>query len=143
MPCSTCGYQLYQLMFGYKTQTPCNNWLGFPNILMVSLLLGKPRFNWDVSDRCVKLLNFQLEVTNILETRAHEINDEVRILVIKNWLGQEGLLFMETFIQEEKEKSKTTKGLFRVLNKRSKMCHNHIILALQYQKQHRKSHESA
>ena len=54
-------------------------------------------------ERCVKLLNFQLEVTNILETRAYEINAEERIPVIKNWLSQEGLLFMESIMQEEKE----------------------------------------
>ena len=28
MPHSTTGYQLYQLMFGPKAQTPCDNWLG-------------------------------------------------------------------------------------------------------------------
>ena len=28
MPHSTTGYQLYQLMFGCKAQTPCDNWLG-------------------------------------------------------------------------------------------------------------------
>ena len=28
MPHSTTGYQPYQLMFGHKAQTPCNNWLG-------------------------------------------------------------------------------------------------------------------
>ena len=33
---------------------------------------------------CVELLNFQLEVTNILETRAYEMNDEGGIPVIKN-----------------------------------------------------------
>ena len=27
-PQSTTGYQLYQLMFGRKAQTPCDNWLG-------------------------------------------------------------------------------------------------------------------
>ena len=29
MPHSTTGYQPYQLMFGCKPQTPCDNWLGF------------------------------------------------------------------------------------------------------------------
>ena len=28
MPHSTAGYQPYQLMFGHKTQTPCDKWLG-------------------------------------------------------------------------------------------------------------------
>ena len=28
MPHSTTGYQPYQLMFGHKAQTPCDNWLG-------------------------------------------------------------------------------------------------------------------
>ena len=27
-PHSTTGYQPYQLMFGHKAQTPCDNWLG-------------------------------------------------------------------------------------------------------------------
>ena len=27
-PNSTTGYQPYQLMFGCKAQTPCDNWLG-------------------------------------------------------------------------------------------------------------------
>ena len=54
------------------------------------LLLEKPRFNWDLSNRYVELLNFLLEVINILETRILEINKEERILVTKNWLGWEG-----------------------------------------------------
>ena len=45
------------------------------------LVLEKPRFNWDMPYRYDKLLHFQLEVMNILETRAYEINDEERILV--------------------------------------------------------------
>ena len=47
------------------------------------LALEKPRFNCDMLDRYVGLLNFQLEVTNILETRTYEINDEERIPVKK------------------------------------------------------------
>ena len=75
------------------------------------------------------MVKFQLEAMNILETRAHKINDEDRISVIKNWLGLEGLLLMETFMQEEKEKCKTTKGLFSILSNRFKLCHNHILLS--------------
>ena len=51
------------------------------------LVLESLRFNWDVPDRDVGLLNFQLEVTNIQETGAYEINDEESIPIIKNWLG--------------------------------------------------------
>ena len=36
-------------------------------------ILGKPKFNWDVQDRYVELLDFELEVTNILETTAYHI----------------------------------------------------------------------
>ena len=41
-------------------------------------------------ERYVELLSFHLEVVNVLETRAYEINDEERIPVIKNWVGLEG-----------------------------------------------------
>ena len=44
-------------------------------------------------DRNVELLNFQLKVMSILETRSY--NDEERIPVIKKWLGQEDPLLME------------------------------------------------
>ena len=94
------------------------------------LVLGKPWFNWDMPDRFVKLLNFQLKMTNILEIRAYEINDEDRIPVIKNWLGQEVLLLMETFMQEEKDKCKVMKGLFSVLSNRFRLHHICIIIVI-------------
>ena len=100
------------------------------------LVLEKTRFNWNMPDGYVKLLHFQLEVMNILESRAKEINDEARIPVIMSWLGWEGLLFMETFTQEEKEKCKTIKGLFSVLSNRFKV-------SFQYQKLHRERNNSA
>ena len=102
------------------------------------LVMEKLRFNWDMPDRHVQLLNFQLEVTDILETKVYEINDDERIPVIKNWLGSEGLLIMKAFMQEEMEKYNTIKGLFLVLSNRFQPCDNHIILALQYQKLHKK-----
>ena len=50
----------------------------------------------------VELLNFELEVTNILETRAYKISDKEEVPIIKHWLGQEGLLLIKTFTQKEK-----------------------------------------
>ena len=79
------------------------------------LILEKSTLNWDVPVRNVKLLNFKLEVTNILETRAYEIRDEECVLVKKNWLGLVGPLLMETFTEEEKVKCKAKKGLLSVL----------------------------
>ena len=35
----------------------------------------------------VKLTNFEMEVTNILETRAYKFTVEEKVPVIKNWLG--------------------------------------------------------
>ena len=98
------------------------------------LVLEKLRFNWDMPDRYVELLNFQLEVMNILETRAYEINNEERMPVIRDWLGLKGMLLTETFTQEKKEKCKTTKRLSSVLSNRFNLYHNWIILALQNQK---------
>ena len=74
------------------------------------LVLEKVQFNCDLSDSYVELLNFQLKVSNILETRTYKINDEERMPFVRNWQGQQGLL----------------------LNK-FKPCHNFIILVLQYQ----------
>ena len=92
------------------------------------LVLEKSRFNRNALDRYVELLNFQLEVMNILESRVYEINDEERRPVIKNWLVWEGLFLMGPFTQEEKVKCKIIKGLFLVLSARFKLCHNYITL---------------
>ena len=105
-------------------------------------MLEKPRFNWDMPDRYVKLLNFQLEMMNILETRAYEINDEERIPIIKNRLGQEACYSWKLLHRRKKKYVKPQKGLFSVLSNRFKPCHYHIILSLQYQK-YRKNIESA
>ena len=79
-------------------------------------MLGKPKFSWNTPGRYVELLNFQYEVMTILETRVYKINDEERRPVIKNWLGKEGLLLMETFTQEEREKSKIQRDKETILS---------------------------
>ena len=45
-------------------------------------------------DMYVKLMNFEMEVTNILETKAYKLIDEEKVPVIRNWLGQEGMKFV-------------------------------------------------
>ena len=47
----------------------------------------KPWFNWNAQDKYVELLNFEMKVTNILERKAYENAVEVKVPVIKNWLG--------------------------------------------------------
>ena len=60
-----------------------------------------------------ELLNFEMEVTKILETKSYDLTNEKKVLVIKNWIDREGLqLILRTFKNEDKEKCKTVKELF-------------------------------
>ena len=44
-----------------------------------------------------------MEVTNILQTRPYELNDEEKVPVMKSWLGREGLQLIQTHTSSEKE----------------------------------------
>ena len=77
------------------------------------LALEKPLFNWNVQDRYVELMNFEMKVMNILETKAYELTDKERVPVIKRLLGQESLQLMKTFMNEEKEEYKMAKYSFQ------------------------------
>ena len=48
----------------------------------------------------------------------------------------------KTFQNDEKEKCKMVKGNFSVLSGNFRMCHNRIVLSLQFRKLQRKIHES-
>ena len=39
----------------------------------------------------IEFLDFEMKATNIPEMRTHELTDEEKVLVIKNWLHWEGL----------------------------------------------------
>ena len=65
--------------------------------------LKKPSFNLNAQDSCIELPNFEMEVMNILDTKTYEFTDEEKVLVIKRWLGKEGLKLTETFTNEEEE----------------------------------------
>ena len=47
-------------------------------------VLENPFFNWNTQDRYVELLNFEMEVANILEPKAHELTDKEKFQVLKN-----------------------------------------------------------
>ena len=56
-----------------------------------------------------------MDVTNILKQKL-ELTGEEKVPVNKNQLGRDGLQLIKTFTNEEKEKGKTAKGLFSILN---------------------------
>ena len=80
----------------------------------------------------MELLNFEMEVTNILQMKMYKLPKEERVPIIKNWLGREDLQLKKTFINAEKETCKTGRGLIFTLSEKFKLCHNLIVLSLQY-----------
>ena len=84
-----------------------------------------------------------MEVTNFPETKAYDPTDVEKFPVIKNWLGQEGLQLIKTFMNEEKGNCKMAKRLFLVLSNKFRPHHNILVLSLQFRKLQKKSHESA
>ena len=52
--------------------------------------LKQPSFNWNVLVKYVELLNFEMEVTNILEMKMYLLTEEEKVPIIKNWLDREG-----------------------------------------------------
>ena len=76
--------------------------------------LRQPSFDCSGPDKYVALLSFQIKVTNILQTKTHELNDEWKVLT-KNWLGREGLYLKQTSTNAKKEACKTAEGLFVTL----------------------------
>ena len=79
-------------------------------------------------------MSFEKEVLNILDTKTHAPSEEENVPVIKYWLGWEDLQLIQILTQEEKQNSKTAKGLFTVLCSKFKLKHNRIIISLQYHK---------
>ena len=69
-----------------------------------------------------------MEVANILQAKAYDLNHEEKVPIIKNWLGREGLQFIHTLTNAEKETCKSTTGLFNVLKEKFRPQHNEMIL---------------
>ena len=87
-------------------------------------ILEKPKFNWDAQDRYVELLNFKMEVTNILETGAYRINDEEKSLSYSKLARSGGPVADKNIHTRRKGEMKTMMGLFSGLSSTFKPCHN-------------------
>ena len=68
------------------------------------LVLEMALFNWNVQGRYVKLL--------IFETKAYELSKEVKVPVIKNWLGQDDLQLIKCSQMKRKINVKHQKEFF-------------------------------
>ena len=47
-------------------------------------VLWPPAFNWKMPDRYIELLNFEMAVTKILQTRTYELNVDEKTPTIKS-----------------------------------------------------------
>ena len=101
--------------------------------------LKQQSFKWNASEDGVEVLNFKMEVTNILQMKMYELTEEEKVPIIKNWLGREGLQLIKTFTNET---CKTARGLFSTLSEKFMPWHNQMVLLLQNCKHKGKSYES-
>ena len=106
-------------------------------------IMSQPGFSWKVPDRYVELLNFEMGVANVLQSEAYDFSEERKVPIIKNWLDRDGLSFIHTLKNIEKEACKSSTGLFNVLKEKFRTQHSEMILSLQYCKLQRKENESA
>ena len=67
----------------------------------VGLILQQPTFNWKATHKYQEISNFEIEVKSIFMTNNHNIQDSKKVPVVFNWLGQEGLRFVQILNDEE------------------------------------------
>ena len=79
-----------------------------------SPMISQPAFIWKVPVRYVELLNFKMEVANVFQAKTYDLSQEGKLPIIKNWLDGEGLQFILTLTNAEKEACKSTTGMFDV-----------------------------
>ena len=73
-------------------------------------MMSQPAFNWKVSDRYVELLNFEMDVANVLQADVYDISEEGRVPIMKNCLGRERLHLIQTLTIAKKEAWKMQQG---------------------------------
>ena len=62
----------------------------------------------------IELLNFEMEVMNILQTKVYYLNNKEQAPIIMKFLEREGLQLIQPFTNFKKGVCKTTEGLFNI-----------------------------
>ena len=106
-------------------------------------MLKKPTFDWKAAEKYQELCNFGIEVNIILMTNSYNTQKSEHVLIVLNWLGWEGLSFVQTLNDEEQVKCRTSMGLLEVFSEKFKPQHNERILSLKYCKWIREENENA
>ena len=65
--------------------------------------MSQPVFNWKATDRYAELLNFEIYAANVLQSEVYGLREVGKVPIIKSWLSREGLQFIQTLINAEKE----------------------------------------
>ena len=63
--------------------------------------LKQTTVTWSPTDQSKEFRNIKLEMYNIFQT--YNTNNADKVNIIKNWLGRQGLQFLESITQEEHE----------------------------------------
>ena len=103
--------------------------------------LRQPSLKWHAPHKQVKLLSFEMEVSNILQTKTYELNEEDEVPIIKKWLGRETASNSNIYKFWERGLQKSRRSVYYARRKIQTVAQN-IILSLQYCKLKRKSRES-
>ena len=106
-------------------------------------VLRQITFDWKVADKYRELCNFEIEVKNIFIINNYKTHESKSVPIILNWIGQEGVRFMQTLNDKEQGNCRTSAGLFELLSDKFKSKYNETILSLQYCKLLREQNEDA
>ena len=77
--------------------------------------LRQPAFDWKAPDKYIKLLNVDMEETNMLQTRVHKLNNKEKVPIIKHMSKKWGNA-VQTFTNSKKEACKRARFSMRNLN---------------------------
>ena len=91
--------------------------------------LKQPSCNWNVSDKYVELLSFEMEVMNILQTKTNELIEGEKVPIIKSWLGRDGWQLILTYTDSEKEAYDRVEGLFSIPGEKFNPDHRETMLS--------------